>query len=109
MADVLIVAGKRFVRNELHRQRFIDPKCGMDAAGELEERDRLDSAGVEDFTPRLRAPERADDPVDRVADVRERACLPAVAVDLDRLPVEQGLGERDDGAAPPREVVERSI
>ena len=47
-------------------------------------------------------------PVDGVPHVREGPRLPAVAVDLHRLAVEQRLDERDHRAAPPAEVVARA-
>ena len=48
-------------------------------------------------------------PVGRVPHVRERPGLPAVAVDLHRLAVQQGLDEGHDRAAPPAEVVARPV
>ena len=57
------------------------------------------AADIDDLAAGLRTLERPDECLDRVADVRERACLKPVAVDLHRLAVEDRLRERDDGPA----------
>ena len=107
--DVLVVAADLLEPDVLDAQRALDAHGLLDLAGELDDLDRLVVADVDDLAGGLRTRQGADDAVDRVAHVGERAGLAAVAVDLHVLAVEQVLEEDRQRAAPPRRVVADAV
>ena len=85
------------------------PSDLLHRGGELDDRDRLVAADVDDLALGLRRVERPHEAVDRVGHVGERADLAAVAVELHDPAVEQRLHERRDRPAPPGRVVARAV
>ena len=105
-ADVLVLAGQR------SRTERSPPGAGCGSEQRLHpaprgrgSRSSRFAADVDDLARARRASRAPGRSLGGVGDVRERARLLAVAVDLHRLPVQQRLDERDHRPAPPAEVV----
>src|SRR4051812_16800171 len=107
--DVLVVAAHRLVADDLRPQRAVEAHRGLDGLREVDDLHRLLVGNVDDLADRLGRAQRADEAVDRVAHVRERADLLAVAVDLHLLAVEEVLEEDGERAAPPARVVAGAV
>ncbi len=109
LEDVLVLAGQLVVGNDLGPQRHRDIERALHGLGEVDDARRVLAADVEHLATCLGRHQRAVEALDGVVDVGERADLRAVAVDLHHAAVEQDLGERRLGAAPPARVVARAV